>query len=109
MQVLRDGRRLLVQVEETLRPREYFVRAAAPGSLLGPSGLLVDAARRARVLRCSVVVVRCHPQSLGVLTSAMEEMVARAKWSREESSPERLPAGLSWAPKSLEEIPYWRP
>ncbi len=108
--MLRDGRRLLVQVEETLRPREYFVKAADPGSLLGPSGLLVDAARRARVLRCSVVVVRCHPQSLGVLASAMEEMVTRAKWSRAESAtPERLPGGLSWAPKSLEEIPRWRP
>ncbi|WP_264198403.1 hypothetical protein [Pseudonocardia sp. ICBG601] len=109
VQVMRDGRRLLVQVELSLRARSVYLEPApTDGRADWPQGLLADVASRARELECMGVVWWCPPQVVAPLEAVMSEFAARSSVRRARSGAV-LPAGLRWAVKSLAEVPCWRP
>ena len=110
VEILPDGRRLLVEVELTAKSRSRYLDGS-PGRVSSDrvSGLLSDVASRARELECAGVVYWCAPKVLKVVQEVVGEYAERVRESRARVP---LPEGAwpdpRWAVRDISEVPGWR-
>lgn len=95
VEILPDGRRVLIEVELTAKSPERYV---VPGSSDAfPNGLLAEISNRAHDLGCSAVAYWCAPQIRPVVERAVAEFRRR----------DRGPQPVQWFVRDLSEVPGW--
>lgn len=110
VEVLPDGRRVLVEVELTAKTRSrYLEPVARNGETDMVRGLLSNVVERARELECVGVMYWCAPEVLKQVQDVAGEFVERDRARRSRSrSPELLGPEVRWAIRDIEEVPGWR-
>ncbi len=111
VEVLPDGRRVLVEVELSRKTRSrYLEPAPVNGGADMAAGLLSTVVERARDLECVGIMYWCAPNVLKQVQDVAGEFLERDRARRARArNPELLGPEVRWAIRDISEIPCWAP
>ena len=103
IEILPDGRRVLIEVELTAKQRARYIDQPLSTSPSVHRGLLLEISNRADQLGCDAVAYWCAPH----VVRQVQEVVTEYE-QREEIPSERAGRGRKyWYVRNLEEVPGW--
>lgn len=100
IEVLPDGRKVLIEVELTAKSPERYLESAAQ-HYQATGGLLQQIDNRAYELGCYAVAYWCSPAAMPVVSRQVEEYQRRVRAEGGRA------AETQWFVRSLEEVPKW--